>query len=279
MRTIQPPRLLLIVAGVALLTACAGSGATPTAPFPPAPTVAPTPTGPRPTTTPPPTIDPARVRTGSAIIPSPTGQTASIVPPTSLPTSVLNPQQGQNPPPGAIPTAIPLPTVTTGMVLAAIPGGNTFTMKDSKASIRYPSDWEAQTADNAAQFTTKGASASDPNVPRVTFNSFPVDLALLTADNAPSYVQTLAQQTAGRGATDLRVRAIDRVRLGSPAGPEAVRVIVAYTAGVAVVSEQVIVKRPNADETYFISATAPAATYDTQWKPVIDGIAGSLTFP
>ncbi len=282
MRTHLPLRFLLpLVAGAMFLTACGGSGATPTSPFPPTPTAAPTPTGPRPTTTPPPTIDPARVRTGSAIIPSPQGQTASIVPPTSLPPSVLTPapQQGQNPPPGVIPPTVPLPTATSGTVLAAIPGGNTYTMKDSKTSIRYPSDWDAQTADNAAQFMTKGASPSDPNVPRVTFNSFPVDLALLTSDNAQSYVQTLAQQTAGRGATDLKVRAIDRVRLGGPAGPEAVRVVVSYTAGVAVVSEQVIVKRPSTDETYFVSATAPAATFDATWKPIIDGIAGSVTFP
>lgn len=273
MRILVPPRcLFLLIAGAIVLTAC-GGGATPTAPSPPTPTIAPTPTGPRPTTTPPPTIDPALVRTGSAIIPSPIGQTASIVPPTSLPPSVLNPQTS------SIPTAIPLPTVTAGVVLAPLQGGGTYTTKDTKVSIRYPSDWEAQTADNAAQFVTKGASPSDPNVPRVTFNSFPIDLALLTGDNAQSYVQTLAQQTAARGSTNLTVRSIDRVRLGSPSGPEAVRVVVAYTAGVPVISEQVIVKRPDAEETYFISATAPAATFDAKWKAIIDGIAGSVTFP
>lgn len=259
MRSDSLPRRRFIVGfGALVLTACGGGA--PTATPVPVPTVL------RPTPTPPPTIDPIHVRSGSAIIPSPTGQTASI------------PAAAQNPPPGIIPPTVPLPTVASGTILAPLPGGNTFTTKTPKVSIRYPSDWDAQTADNAAQFTLKGAAATDPNVPRVTFSGIAVDLNLSQSDNAESYVQTLAQQTNERGATNLQVRAIEKVRLGSASGPDAIRAVVAYTATVAVVSEQVVVKQPGGDQTFFLSATAPAADYDAKWKPIIDGIAGSITF-
>lgn len=243
--------------GIVLLVGCGGSS--PTA----LPTV-------RPTTTPPPTIDPIHIRTGSAIIPSPIGQTANSV--SNPPSSALNP------PPGVIPATIPVPTVTTGMVLQPLPGGQTFTTTDKKATIRYPDNWDAQTAANAAQFTPKGASPTDPNVPRVTFNGLPVQLDLLSGDNAQNYLQTLASQTMGRGATDLTVRSIDRVHLGSPSGLEAVRLVVSYTQGVSVVSEQVSVQPKGSDTTWFISATAPAADFATKWEPIIDGIAGSVVF-
>jgi hypothetical protein len=245
--------------GALLLTACGGSA--PTA------TPVPAPTAPRPTTTPPPTIDPVHVRSGSAIIPSPTGQTASTAP-----------AAAQNPPGDVIPPTVPLPTVTTGTILQPLSGGSTFTTKSPRISIRYPSDWDAQTTDNAAQFLPKGAAPTDPNVPRITFNGLPVDLSLLQSDNAQSYVQTLAMQTNERGATNLQVRSIDKVHLGSASGPEAIRAVVAYTATVPVVSEQVIVKQPSGDQTFFLSASAPAADFDAKWKPIIDGIAGSITF-
>ncbi len=201
-------------------------------------------------TTPSPTLDPIHIRTDSA--------------PASLP--------------GAVPATIPVPTVTTGTVLQPLPGGQTFTTTDKKVTIRYPDNWDAQTAANAAQFTPKGASPTDPNVPRVTFNGLPIQLDLLSGDNAQSYLQTLASQTAGRGATALTVRSIDRVHLGSPSGLEAVRFIVSYTQGVPVVSEQVAVQPKGSDMTWFISATAPAADFATKWAPIIDGIAGSVTF-
>jgi hypothetical protein len=171
-----------------------------------------------------------------------------------------------------------VPTVRTGTVLPSLTSGQTFTTADKKATLRYPNDWDAQTAQNAAQFTPKGASATDPNVPRVTFNGLPVGLDLLTGDNAVNYMQTLASQTLGRGATDFKVLSIDRVRLGSPTGLEAIRLIVSYTSGVAVVSEQVIAQPPGGDTTYFVSATVPAADFATKWGPIIDGIAGSVVF-
>lgn len=243
--------------GIGLLVGCGGSS--PTA-LPPV----------RPTTTPPPTIDPIHIRTGSAIIPSPIGQTAN---------SASNPSSSALAPSlGVIPATIPVPTVTTGTVLQPLPGGQTFTTTDKKVTIRYPDNWDAQTSANAAQFTPKGASPTDPNVPRVTFNGLPVQLDLLSSDNAQSYLQTLASQTAGRGATDLIVRSIDRVHLGSPSGLEAVRFIVSYTQGVPVTSEQVIVQPKGSDTTWFISATAPAADFATAWEPIIDGIAGSVMF-
>lgn len=164
-------------------------------------------------------------------------------------------------------------------MLQPLSGGQTFATADKKVTIRYPDSWEAQTAPNAAQFTPKGASATDPNVPRVTFNGVPVHLDLLSGDNAANYLQTLAAQTTGRGATDLVVRSIDRVRLGGPGGPEAVRFVVSYTQGVSVTSEQVVVQPQGSDMTYFISATAPAADFSTRWAPIIDGIAGSVVFP
>jgi len=259
--------LLVAVLGVALLVGC-GGGSSPTA----TPAV-------RPTTTPPPTLDPIHIRTGSAIIPSPTGQTANSAssPPSAAnnaPSSALTP-----PPPGVIPATVAVPTVTTGTVLQPLAGGQTFATADKKATIHYPDTWDAQTAPNAAQFTPKGASPTDPNVTRVTFNGLPVQLDLLSGDNATSYLQTLASQTTGRGAMNLQVRSIDRVRLGNAGGLEAVRIVVAYTQGAPVVSEQVIVQPPGSDTTWFISATAPAADFATKWAPIIDGIAGSVTFP
>lgn len=262
--------LLLILFAVTLLAGCGGASTATSA-------VPPTPTGPRPTTTPPPTIDPSHIRTGSAIIPSPTGQSASSANASAAsnpPSNALTP-----PPPGVIPATVPVPTVTTGTVLLPPASGQTFTTADKKVSVRYPNDWDAQTAQNAAQFSPKGTSPTDPNATRVTFNGLPVQLDLLKGDNAQSYLQTLASQTTGRGATDLKVRSIDRVRLGSPSGPEAIRLVVAYTAGVPVVSEQVIVQQPGSDTSWFISATAPAADFATKWSPIIDGIAGSITFP
>jgi hypothetical protein len=171
-----------------------------------------------------------------------------------------------------------LPTVTAGVTLQPIQGGSTFTTKTPRVAIRYPSDWDAQTTDNAAQFVPKGATPTDPNVPRVTFNGVPIDLNLFESDNAQSYIQTLAIQTNARGATNLQVRSIDKVRLGSASGPDAVRGVIAYDASVPVVSEQVIVRQPGGDQTFFLSATAPAAAFDTKWKAIIDGIAGSITF-
>ncbi len=251
-------RASAVMLGIALLVGCGGSS----------PTAIPTA---RPTTTPPPTIDPIHVRTGSAIIPSPIGQTANSA--SNLPSGALTP-----PPLGVIPATVPVPTITMGTVLQPLLGGQTFTTADTKITIRYPDTWEAQSASNAAQFMPKGASPTDPNVPRVTFNGLPVQLDLLSGDNAANYLQTLASQTAGRGATDLKVRSIDRVHLGSPSGLEAVRLIVSYTQGVPVVSEQVAVQPQGSDTTWFISATVPAADFATKWAPIIDGIAGSVVF-
>jgi hypothetical protein len=225
----------------------------------------------RPTTTPPPTIDPSHVRTGSAIIPSPTGQSAS--------NAITPPSVALTPPAlGEVPATVAVPTVRTGIVLQAQPSGPTFTTDDKKVTLRYPNDWNVQTAQNAAQFTPRSASPTDPNAPRVTFNGLPVALDLLNGDNAANYMQTLASQTTGRGATDLKVLSIDRVRLGSPTGLEAIRLIVSYTQGVAVISEQVIAQPPGSDTTYFVSATAPAAEFATRWGPITDGIAGSVVF-
>lgn len=250
---------------MALLAACSGN-ATPT------PTVVPTPAGPRLTPTPPPTIDPIHVRTGSAIIPSPTGPIAG---------SPSNPRASASnlPPPGVVPPTVPIPTVATGKVLLPVASGQSFTTADKKATVRYPNDWAAQSQGNAAQFIPRGASPTDPNTPIVTFNGLPVQLDLLKGDNAENYAQTLASQTLGRGGSNLQVRSVDRVRLGSPTGPEAVRVIVSYTIIVDVVSEQVVVQPPNSDQSYFISATAPAGDFAAKWNSVFDGIAGSVTFP
>lgn len=252
--------------GIALLVGCGGGSSTTATP-----TLGPTTLVIRPTTTPPPTIDPVHIRTGSAVIPSPTGQSANSVgnPPGGAPTP---------PPPSAMPPTVPIPTGTTGIVLQPLAGGQTFATADKKVTIHYPDNWDAQTAENAAQFMPKGASPTDPNVPRVTFNGLPVQLGLLSDDNAANYLQNLAAQTAGRGATDLKVRSIDRVRLGNPNGQEAVRFIVSYTQGVPVTSEQVAIQPNGSDTTYFISATAPAADFATTWEPIIDGIAGSAVF-
>ncbi len=260
--------MLVVLVGVALLVACGGGSSAPTTP---ANTPSANASVVRSTTTPPPTIDPSHIRTGSAIIPSPTGQSASSA--SNGPSSPLSP-----PPPGVIPATVPVPTATSGTVLQPLAAGQTFTTADKKASIRYPNDWDAQTAPNAAQFSPKGASPTDPNVTRVTFNGLPVGLDLLTGDNAANYAQTLASQTIGKGATDLQVKSIDRVRLGGPGGLEAVRLVVSYTAGVAVISEQVIVQPKGSDTSYFISATAPAGEFATKWAPIIDGIAGSVVF-
>ncbi len=255
-----------LLLAMTLLVACGGSATV-------APTVPPTPSGPRPTPTPPPTIDPIHVRTGSAIIPSPTGE---------IPSSVGNPQSSAPsgaPPPGIIPPTVPIPTVTTGKVLPPLPNGQAFTTADKKATVRYPNDWAAQTQGNAAQFVPRGASPTDPNTPIVTFNGIAVQLDLLKSDNAQNYAQTLASQTLGRGGSNVQIRSVDQVRLGSPTGPEAVRIIASYTIIVDVISEQVVVQPPNSDQTYFISATTPAGDFASKWSSVIDGIAGSVTFP
>ncbi|MGI8856194.1 MAG: hypothetical protein ACR2JW_10605 [Thermomicrobiales bacterium] len=263
-------RILLAAICVVALVACGGGNS---------PTVAPAASVVRPTTTPPPTLDPSHVRSGSAIIPSPTGQSASSASSVSsadasnVPGIALTP-----PPPGQIPATVAVPTVRTGIVLSSLPSGPTFMTADKKVTLRYPNDWDAQTAQNAAQFTPRSASPTDPNATRVTFNGLPVGLDLLTGDNAANYMQTLASQTTGRGATDLKVLSIDRVRLGSPTGLEAIRLIVSYTQGVSVISEQVIAQPPGSDTTYFLSATAPAAEFATRWSPLIDGIAGSIVF-
>ncbi len=259
-------RVALALLGVTLLTACGGGTATPTVTAPPA-----APVTPAVAKTILPQIDPSHIRTGSAIIPSPIGQTAS--------GSAVAPSNTQQLPAAAIPATVPVPTATTGMVLRPLTNGQTFTTADKKASVSYPADWEAQTSATAAQFTPKGVSPTDPNATRVTFNGLPVQLDLLTSDNAAFYLQTLAAQTTGRGATDLKVRSIDNVTLGGPGGLPAIRFVVAYTAGVAVVSEQVAVQPPGSDTTWFVSATAPNADFDTKWRPIIDGIAGSVMFP
>ncbi|MCA1723719.1 MAG: hypothetical protein LC748_05605 [Thermomicrobia bacterium] len=244
-------RLCAALLGILLLVGC-GGGSSPTA----VPTV-------RPTTTPPPTIDPSLVHTGSAIVPSPIGQTAN---------SALTP------PPDPTSVTVPVPTITTGTVLQPLSGGQTFTTADKKVAIHYPQDWDAQTTATAAQFTPKGASPTDPNVPRVAFNSLPAQLNLLTGDNAANYLQSLVTQTTARGATNLTVRSLDRVRLGSASGLEAIRLVVAYTQGVPVVSEQVIVQPAGSATTWVVSATAPAADFAAKWGPIIDGIAGSIVF-
>jgi hypothetical protein len=249
-------RVVLAVLAVAALVACGGGS--PSTATPAAPVV-------RTTPTPPPTLDPIHVRTGSAIIPSPAGQSASNA------SSALTP-------PGEAPATVPVPTVRTGIVLPSSSGGQIFTTADKKATLRYPNDWDAQTEQNVAQFTPKGASPTDPNAPRITFNGLPTALNLLDDDKAVNYLQTLASQTTGRGATDLKVLAIDHVRLGSPSGLEAIRLVVSYTSGASVVSEQVIAQPPGSDTTYFISATVPAADFTTKWGPIIDGIAGSMVF-
>ncbi|MHB8646475.1 MAG: hypothetical protein ACYDAR_11875, partial [Thermomicrobiales bacterium] len=218
-------RAFIAVFGITLLTGC-GGGNSPTA----TPTVPPATSTPaiRPTTTPPPTLDPIHIRTGSAIVRNPTAQTAS---------------GSNNLPSGILPPTLPLPTATAGTVLQPLPGGQTFTSADKKVSIRYPDGWDIQSTATAAQFTPKGASPTDPNVTRVVINGVPAQLDLLSDDNTARYIQNLAAQTTGRGATNLMVRSIDRVYLGSPGGPEAVRFVVSYTQGsVPLVSEQVIVQ-------------------------------------
>ncbi len=120
---------------------------------------------------------------------------------------------------------------------------------------------------------------TDANVPRVNFIGQPLQLDLLSGDNAAAYTQTIALQTRDRGATDLTVRSVERVTLGGMTGPPALKIVITYTGIVPVVSEQVVVQPPNGgNSTYFISATAPAGEYDAKWRDVIDGIAGSLVF-
>ena len=93
--------------------------------------------------------------------------------------------------------------------------------------------------------------------------------------------QDLDPQTRQRHhccATNLTVRSLDRVRLGSASGLEAIRLVVSYTQATPVISEQVIVQPAGSATTWVVSATAPAADFAAKWGPIIDGIAGSVTF-
>lgn len=253
-------RTLLTLVPIAALTACGGS--TPTAA--PLPTPAATFT-PRPIST-----IMVTVRTGSAVIPSPMGQSASTatpgLPATPVGTVVIAP-------------TVSVPALRMGSVLAPLMGGTPFATQDGKAALRYPTDWDVQTDGNAAQFAPRNAMPTDANVPRVNFIGQPLQLDLLSGDNATAYTQTIALQTRDRGATDLAVRSVERVTLGGMTGPPALKIVIMYTGVVPVVSEQIVVQPPNgSNSTYFISATAPAGEYDAKWRDVIDGIAGSLIF-
>lgn len=257
--TLTRRALLALVppAALAALAACGGPSATPS-PVPPTPIPAPVVR----------TI-PVVVRSGSAVIPSPVGQ--GIATPTPVPPPV---PPGSPPPP--LPT-LPIPTATTGIVLAPLMGGTPYTTPDGRATLRLPTDWEAQTSDSGAFFAPRGA-VNNPMAPRVTFVGQPVQLNLLVGDAATMYTQTIAEQSRDRGAADLRVRSIDRVTLGSMGGPPALRVVASYTSDVPVVSQQVIVQPPGTDRTYFFIAVAPANEWETRWRATLDGIAGSLTF-
>jgi len=210
------------------------------------------------------------VRTGNAVIPSPMGQSASpampAVPATPIGTVVLAP-------------TIPVPALRMGSLLAPLMGGTPFSTRDGKATLRYPTDWDVQTDGSAAQFAPRNAMPTDANVPRVNFVGQPLQLDLLSGDNAAAYTQTIALQTRERGTTDLAVRSVERVMLGGMNGLPALKIVLTYTGIVPVVSEQVVVQPPNgSNNTYFVSATAPAGEYDAKWRDVIDGIAGSLIF-
>jgi len=211
------------------------------------------------------------VRSGSAVIPSPVGQSAS-----SSPASPAAPAL----PMGTVVIAptVPVPALRTGNPLVPLMGGTPFTTNDGKATLRYPTDWDVQKANDAAQFAPRNAMPTDANVPRVNFIGQAVQIDVFSGDNAAYYTQSIASATRDRGADDLIVRSVERVMLGGANGPPALKIVVAYTAAVPVVSEQIIVQAPNSDRTYFISATTPASDYDTKWRGIIDGMAGSLTF-
>ncbi len=244
-------------AALATIAACGGPNATPT-PAPPTATTAPVIS----------TIM-VVVRSGSAVIPSPTGQNTFT--PTPMPPPVPT-----GPPPPPLPT-LPIPTATTGLVLTPLAGGTPYTTPDGRATLRLPNDWEAQTSGEGSYFSPRGA-VNDPTAPRVTFTGQPVQLNLLVGDAGAMYTQTIAQQSRDRGATDLRVLSIDRVTLGGAGGPPALRVVATYTADGPVISEQIIVQPPGTDRTYFFITIAPANEWETRWRPILDGMAGSLTF-
>ena len=217
------------------------------------------------------------VRSGSAVIPSPIGQSASSV--------AMTPATSAAPAASALPMGtvviaptVPVPALRTGSPLVPLMGGTPFTTNDGKATLRYPTDWDVQKSNEAAQFAPRNAMPTDANVPRVNFIGQAVQIDVFSGDNATYYTQSIASATRDRGADDLIVRSVERVLLGGANGPPALKIVVAYTAAVPVVSEQIIVQAPNSDRTYFISATAPASDYDAKWRGIIDGMAGSLTF-
>jgi len=249
-------------AALAALAACTGS---PTAT--PAPLSITTPTAVISTIT-------VVVRSGSAVIPSPIGQSASSV--AMMPATSASPAL----PMGTVVIAptVPVPALRTGSPLVPLTGGTPFTTNDGKATLRYPTDWDVQKANEAAQFAPRNAMPTDANVPRVNFIGQAVQIDVFSGDNAAYYTQSIASATRDRGADDLIVRSVERVMLGGANGPPALKIVVAYTAAVPVVSEQIIVQAPNSDRTYFISATAPASDYDAKWRGIVDGMAGSLTF-
>lgn len=256
---------MLALCGAATLAACGGSPTAPTALPPPTPTATPRPVV---------TIDPSLVRTGSRVVPSPTNQNP--LSPTIGPPPTLAPTSSAVAPP-----PLPLPTVTTGMVLTPLSDGQTFTNADGTATLHYPTDWEVVTVEQAAQFIPRGTLPDDANAPRVNFIGQPVLLQLDNAENLQRYVQLIAAQAAAHGGMNVQIRSVDRVRIGTASGPPAVRFVVAYTTTLPVVSEQIITQPPSAagkETSYFISATAAAAEFDSKWRGVIDGIAGSLVF-
>ena len=220
------------------------------------------------------------VRSGSAVIPSPIGQSASSV--AMMPATSASPAAPAAPalPMGTVVIAptVPVPALRTGSPLVPLTGGTPFTTNDGKATLRYPTDWDVQKSNEAAQFAPRNAMPTDANVPRVNFIGQAVQIDVFSGDNAAYYTQSIASATRDRGADDLIVRSVERVMLGGANGPPALKIVVAYTAAVPVVSEQIIVQAPNSDRTYFISATAPASDYDAKWRGIIDGMAGSLTF-
>ncbi len=264
-----PRRAVLLGGGAALLSACGGaSAATPT---PAASLLAPT-APPAPVRT----IDPSIIRTGSAVVPSPTNQSPTsptIGAPTAAPPTPVVP-----PSPAPLAPTVPLPMIAKDVVLQPLVGGQPFMSADGKATLRYPNDWEVVTVDPASQFTPRNTKPDDANAPRVNFIGQAVQLDLAKDVHAQSFAQLLASQTRDRGATDLKILSIDRIRVGAASGPTGLRITIAYTTTLPVVSEQIIVQAPGSERTYFFSATAPASGFDTTWRPIIDGMAGSLIF-
>lgn len=255
-----PRRALLALAPIVALAACGEQGAVPT----PTAALAVQPPTPAPVVI---RTIPGVVRSGSAVIPSPIGQGAATLAPMPPPA-----------PTGPPPPTIPLPTPTAGIVLAPLMGGTPFTTPDGQVTLRHPTEWEAQASAEAAYFYPRGAQPTDPATPRVSIIGQPVQLNLLVGDTATQYTQTIVQQSRERVAADITVRSIDRVTLGGANGLPALRILVNYTAGVPVVSEQVIVQPPGSDRTYFFIAVSPATEYESKYRAVLDGMAGSLTF-